>query len=611
VTIGPANLTGRDRDLIGRGQELAAIGALLGGAGGGGLLVAGEAGLGKSALLQSAARMAAQRGRTVLRGAGVQSEARVPFAALHQLVYPLASRFGSLAVRQHQALQAAFGHGAGPGPEVFLIAIATLELLADVAAGPGLLVVVDDLQWVDEATTRVLGFVARRIASEPISILAATRPPPPDALTEAGVPVTVLRQLRRDEAAQLVRRRHPGLDGERLSWVLEHADGNPLALAELPLADPAGRTGRPPGADTHVPVTARLERSFAARVWALSPPAQSAVLVAAAADGDDCAEIAAAVSRLVRDQGPESLRAAVDAGVLVVSQATVRFGHPLMRSAVYQSARPDLRRQAHAALAEVLDGWPERRAWHLAAAAVGPDETAAAGLEDAAISAARRGAGPASVAAWERAANLTPQPAGRARRLLRAAELSLELGRPERTRALAARAEPLVQSPADRGRLALIRDTLDPGVPGDPQRVRVLADLATEMTGAGEAELAYRLLLAAAMRVWSADPGRQTRDYLLAAAAGLGVPPDDPRLLSIGGFADPARYGDAITRRIAGLRPGRLDPVSAELAMSVHLVGASEEIAAPAAHPAGLERDRGRGLGVGPARGGRSRPPGQ
>lgn len=568
--------TGGPSGLIGRDDELSAIDAMLSGAGEGSLLLTGEAGIGKSALLQAASLAAVRQGRTVLRAAGVQSEARVPIAGLHQLLYPLSGGFEMLAPRQREALLAAFGHGRDAAPEIFLIGIATLELLADAAASAGLLVVVDDAHWLDDATAQVLGFVARRIASEPITLLAAARPGLPNALAEAGLPTRVLRPLRRDEAERLVRSRHPDLEEHRYSWVLEHAEGNPLALVELPLAAAAGEHGVRAG----VPLTARLERSFADRVASLNTAARSAVLVAAADDNDDFAEIAAAVSLAVPGSGADALRPAVDAGVLVVSQATVAFQHPLMRSAIYQSADPDLRRRAHTALAQVLEAQPERRAWHLAGAAIGPDETVAAELECAAESAGRRGAGAASVAAWEQAASLTPDAGRRARRLVRAAELSLEQGRLERAGELATRAEPLVRAPADRARLALIRDVLDAGVPGDPLRVRALADLAAEMTIAGSIDLAFRLLLAAAVRVWSADPGPQTRAYLIAATEQLGVPADDPGLLSVRGFIDPAGYGDLIAKRIAALPPGPLDPASAELAMSIHLVGADEAITA-------------------------------
>jgi DNA-binding CsgD family transcriptional regulator/tetratricopeptide (TPR) repeat protein len=562
--------------LIGRDEELTAIGAMLRDSGGCGLLLVGEAGMGKSALLDAASSAAIRDGRTVLRATGVQSEARVAFAGLHQLLYRLIGSLELLAPRQRGALLAAFGHADGPPTEVFLIAIATLELLADAATGTGLLVVVDDLQWIDDPTAQVLGFVARRIASEPIALLAATRPGSDDALGASGVLVRTLRPLRPDQAERLVRSRYPDLDQRRRRWVLEHAEGNPLALVELPKAAPAGN----PSAGGRIPLTVRLERSFAARVSGLTAPARSAVVVAAADDSDDFAEIAAAVTAAVPGSVADSLRPAVDAGVLVVSQAKVRFGHPLARSAVYQSADPEMRRRAHAALAQVLAEQPERRAWHLAAATLGPDETIAAELERAAVSAGRRGAGMTSVAAWEQAATLTPQPERRGQRLLRAAELSLALGQAEQANDLAARAEPLPHTRADQARLALIRDALDPGVPGDPLRVCALADLAAEMIDAGHTDLAFRLLMAAAVRVWAADPGPETRAYLMAATERLPVPADDPRSLSVGGFVDPVRYGDPIARRIAALRPGELDPVSAELAMSIHLVGAGEAIIA-------------------------------
>ena len=563
-------------DLIGRDDELSVIHAMLRRDAGSGLLFVGEAGIGKSALLHAAEQAAARDGRAVLWATGVQSEARVPFAGLHQLLYPLAGRFETLAPRQREALLAAFGRSDGPPLPVFLIAIAALELLADAAAGTGLLVVVDDLHWIDDATAQVLGFVARRIGSEPITLVAATRPGFEDSLTGAGVPVRMLRPLGRAEAARLVLLRYPELAERHRGWVLEHAEGNPLALVELPLTAGGGY----PGTEAAIPLTARLERSFAARVSGLSPSSRSALIVAAVADSDDVAEIAAAVTLAVPGAGTDALSAAVDAGILMVSQATVTFEHPLIRSAVYQSADADRRRRAHAALAEVLNAQPERRAWHLAAAASMPDETVAAELEHAAESAARRGASMASVAAWEQAARLTPRPGRRARRLLRAAELSLELGRPGHAADLVASAERLPLAPADRARLALIQDALNPGDPDDPLRVRALADLAVETSGAGETGLAFRLLLAAAVRVWSADPGPPTRDYLIAATACLQVPADDPGLLSIGGFVEPARYGDLITRRIAALSPGQLDPASAELAMSVHLVGADEAVIA-------------------------------
>ena len=189
------------------------------------------------------------------------------------------------------------------------------------------------------------------------------------------------------------------------------------------------------------------------------------MVVAAAADSDDFAEIAAAVRIAVPGSGADPLRPAVDAGVLVVSQAKVTFEHPLMRSAVYQSADADLRRRAHAAFAQVLDAQPERRAWHLAAAAPVPDEAVAAQLERAAESAARRGAGTASVAAWKQAASLTPRADRRAERMLRAAELALELGRPEQAGELAGSAEPLSSAPSHLARLTLIREALSPASP--------------------------------------------------------------------------------------------------------------------------------------------------
>jgi len=366
--------------LVGRDDELAAIAGMLRGTGGGGLLVVGEPGAGKSALLRAAAGLAARDGRTVLRAAGVPAEAGVPYAGLHQLLYPLAGAFESLAPRPREVLRAAFGHADGPAPDMFPAAVATLGVLAGAAAGGGLLVVADDLHWMDDATLGVLRFVARRIASVPVALLAAIRPGFEDVLIEADMPIVMLRPLRPGEAERLVLERHPELDARRRGWVLEHAAGNPLALAELPLSTGPGAaadcaTSGTAGAAVHIPLTARLEHSFAARLRGLSAPARIAAVVAAAADGDDFAEIAAAITLAVPGPGgASSLRPVLDAGILAVSQARVRFEHPLMRSAIYSAAGPELRRRAHAALAEVLDMEPRRQAWHLAAAAVAPDE---------------------------------------------------------------------------------------------------------------------------------------------------------------------------------------------------------------------------------------------
>ncbi|HEX5292303.1 MAG TPA: ATP-binding protein, partial [Streptosporangiaceae bacterium] len=366
--------------LVGRDDELAAIAGMLRGTGGRGLLVAGEPGAGKSALLRAAAELAARDGRTVLRAAGVPAEAGVPYAGLHQLLYPLAGAFEPLAPRPREVLRAAFGHADGPAPDMFPAAVATLEVLAGAAAGGGLLVVADDLHWMDDATLGVLRFVARRIASVPVALVAAIRHGFEDVLIEADMPIVMLRPLSPGEAERLVLKRHPELDARRRAWVLEHAAGNPLALAELPLTAGSGAAAGCAASGTaraaaHIPLTARLEHSFAARLRGLSAAARIAAAVAAAADGDDFAEIAAAITLAVPGPGgASSLRPVLDAGILAVSQARVRFEHPLMRSAIYSAAGPELRRRAHAALAEVLDMEPRRQARHLAAATVAPDE---------------------------------------------------------------------------------------------------------------------------------------------------------------------------------------------------------------------------------------------
>jgi DNA-binding CsgD family transcriptional regulator len=411
-------------------------------------------------------------------------------------------------------------------------------------------------------------------------MLVAVREGYDSPLLEAGLQRLVLEPLGDDAAAEVLRTRHPELDADTRRQVLAAAAGNPLALVELPITL-RGQPRTAKGIGT-VSLTSDLERSYAARLSELEHSTQTALIAAAANDGDDVGEVIAATARMLGNPDVASgvLMPAVDTGLIDVSLGRLAFRHPLTRSAIYQAAKASQRLAAHAALGDLLVDNPDRRAWHLAAGAAAPDEAVAAELENAGRSADQRGAPAISAAAWERAATLTPDDVRRGPRLLRAAELLLDLGQPMRATELATQAAPLLTGLAYRARLALVREMVDPGTPGDPGRIRTLVDLALELLAETDVDLGGRLLLAAGVRTWSADPGRDARDLVLRSTQQLPVPPDDPRRLTIIGYTDPSAYGSVILDRVLQLRPEELDAGTSELVMSVYLTGADATIAA-------------------------------
>ena len=350
--------------LFGREHEQDQVAALIEGLpSGGALLVRGAAGLGKSTLLAEAARLAAARGVQVLRATGVESEAHVAFAGLEQLLRPLRDRAGRLPPPQQAALASALGQGEqfdpfDPVPDVFLIALATLNLVADAAARVPVLILVEDGHWLDRATADVLAFIARRLEFEPIALIIARRTGYPGAPDETSTPSVDLSPLSDQAAAALLDARFPGLPVAVRRRVLDEAAGNPLALIELPpgLVEDAAATAR------WLPLSERLMRAFGARTVGLPPATLTLLLIAAVDDGDAISEILAAGARAggapltVDDFSP-----AVTAGLVEVGEERLIFRHPLVRSAVLQRATTGHRQRAHAALAQVVDGEIERR----------------------------------------------------------------------------------------------------------------------------------------------------------------------------------------------------------------------------------------------------------
>ncbi|MDA0141066.1 LuxR family transcriptional regulator [Solirubrobacter deserti] len=461
--------------VIGRAEELARIDRLLANARLGtseALTITGEAGIGKTALLEYA--LSSASGMTVLRATGVESESEIPFAGLLSLLRPVLDRVDTLPAPQAAALRAALGLAEGAAGDRFLIGAATLTLLTACAEQAPVLVVIDDAQWLDASSLAAILFAARRLLADALAILVASR-------VRLDLPELSLSGLDRATAAALLER-HAGrpLPPGAADRAFEATLGNPLALVEL-AASAAGLALEPA-----VPVRTSVEETFAARVRGLPEPARRLLALAAADEEGDLGVIAAAardmaapgVSGAAGGSGPTGtsgtngptgptgtsgpagtsgaaggaaavlapLAAAERAGLITLALDRVRFCHPLARSAAYRCAAPDERRTAHAALARVEPD-PDRRAWHRAAAALGPDDGVAEELERAGLRARGRGAYTAAASSLERAARLTADQPRRAQRLFHAAEAAWLAGHAERADERLAEARELCTDP--------------------------------------------------------------------------------------------------------------------------------------------------------------------
>lgn len=551
--------------LFGRESELGVLDQLLDDIHGRGasMAVTGGPGVGKSALLVEAAAHAAHRGMLVLQATGVQSEALLAFAGLHQLLRPVLGHLDRLAAPQRDAIQAAFGLADGHAPDIFLTALAALELLAESAARAPVLVVADDAQWLDRPTRDVLAFVARRLEFEPVVLVTAILDGYQSAL-DTGTPGLRLEALPAAAAAALLDAHAPGLPDTVRARLLAEAAGNPLALVELPVA--YGKLGEAARVPAWLPLTTRLERAFAARAFDLPAATRTALLVAAVDDGQRLSEVLDASALLVSEKGPADLTPAVTAQLVEINGSEFRFRHPLMRTAIRQKASISQRQAAHAALAEVLRGQPDRAVWHRAASIPGPDEVVAGELEAAAKHARRRGGTAVAVSALQRAADLGNS-THRARRLLQAAELGFEMGRQDLVLGLVAEAEPLGLPSREQARLTWIKESFTDGIPGDAAQARALAAAAGQAAADGDTDLALKLLYGAGLRCWWADLGEAARDHVVAAAERLNVDECDPRLLVVLAFTAPIGRGAVVIDRLAQLGPAaRADAAAMRLA---------------------------------------------
>ncbi|MFF0479217.1 AAA family ATPase [Streptomyces sp. NPDC004284] len=440
----------RTRGIRGRAREVEWIGRLVEAADGPGakvLVLTGEPGAGKSTLLDHAADLAAKRGRRVLRVRGCEGEQGLDFAGVHQLLHPVLRDLDRLPTRQRDALRHAFGMDDGDGgqiPEPLVIRSGVLTLLSEAATERPLLIVVDDAQWLDVGSLDVLAFVARRLEGERMALLLAAREESVPARFDREFPHLTTGPLDRAEAGLLLDEQPNPPRGKARAEIIEQAAGNPLALIELARAFAKGPGLQRPGAIEALPLTTRLERLFAADLPGLPPETRHALLLAAAAGTDRLSDVLHAVPAL---DDPEVWRPAEEAGLVRVENGDVRLRHPLIRFAIHRAASFADRREAHLALAAAFAHEPDRRAWHLAAAAFGPDEEVADALAQSAERSRRRGGYAAAATALERAAELTPDAEHRAGRLLAAAVSAMYAGYPQWVGEIAARVGPLTQDP--------------------------------------------------------------------------------------------------------------------------------------------------------------------
>jgi DNA-binding CsgD family transcriptional regulator len=516
--------------LVGRESECSRIEALLADARAGqsaAIVVRGEPGIGKTALLDYAAARAS--GLRVLRTEGIESETELPFAALHDLSRPILGEIDRLPEPQRAALRGALALAPVQPVERFAVHAATLGLLA-AAAGPGpVLCLIDDAQWLDVDSAEALAFACRRLGAEGIAMLFAERVGAARPFDAAGLPELRVEPLDRASSLALLKRSETPLAAELTERVIALARGNPLGLLEIPRSLRAAEAGGQAFIDDPLPVGERVQRSFLQRASSLSEQARWALLLAAADDSPE-------VHRLRSSASPGGLEEAEAAGLIAIQGDRIVFRHPLVRSSVYHGAAPASRRSAHATLAGLAVD-EVSRAWHLAGAAIGANEDAARALENAGAEALARGAPSVASAAFERAGRVSPEAEPRAGRLRRAGEAAWLAGR-------AALASSLLDD--------ALAATHDLALRADIQESRARVLMWTSSVTA-----AYELLTAESARVAAADPMRAA---VLMASAGL------PSLMA--GDVDTALFSAAeaadLASRVQGFPTALIDTLRAQ-----------------------------------------------
>ena len=522
------------RGLLGRDAELETLDRLLRRVRSGEsqvLVLRGEAGVGKTALLERLVARAADC--RVVRAAGVESEMELPFAGLQQLCAPLIDRLDGLPAPQRAALRTAFGLDAGPAPDRFLVGVAVLGLLSGAAGERPLVCVVDDAQWQDRASAQTLAFVARRLAADPVGLVfAALEQSEGDQL--AGLPELAVDGLADHDARVLLDAAMAGpLDDRVRERIVSETRGNPLALLELPRGLSPAQLAGGFGVPGVMPLTSRIEQSFVRRVEALPLETRRLLVLAAAEPIGDVTLLWRAAERI--GLGPDAAAPAQTAGLIELG-ARVRFRHPLVRSAAYRASGVTDRRQAHQALADATDPGvdPDRRAWHRAYAAAGPDEALASELIHAAGRAQARGGVAAAAAFLARAAELTADPAKRGARALDAAQAKFDAAAFDVALELLASAEITPLDELQRARLERLRAQITFARSRGSDAAPLLLDAARrlEPLDAGMARETYLEAIRAEIFAGRLSNGRGVREVAEAVRAAP-APPGAPRAIDL------------------------------------------------------------------------------
>ncbi|MBL1075451.1 AAA family ATPase [Nocardia sp. 2] len=511
--------------LYGRSHELQQIDTVLRGARegrSGALVITGDAGVGKSALLRYARSQVGDTGR-LLRCVGIESESELPFAGLHLLLGPILDRLDVLPGPQADALGGALGLRQAEIADRFLIGVATLSLLTELSTDSPVVCLIDDAQWLDQPSLDALTFAGRRLGAEGIAMVFASRP----EYENHGLPTLALGPIDAEAAAALLAECCPTLEPALRDRVMREAEGNPLALIEFECI--AGEIGYAAGP---LPLPQRLQTGFERRILALSEAARAALLVVAAEETGDLGLALRVLHRF--GHTADALAEAEGSGMVSVTGSTVTFRHPLQRSAAYHGAPFTQRLAVHAALAAELGDDRVREAWHLAAASTGPDETVAAALEFAAEQARERTGYASAAAALERAVWLTPDPEQRGRRLTGAVETAAQAGLTERALRLVAAAAQLPLGQVERARVIGTRARVEFEHGSLRRSFQLMIDAAECVVGL-DPERAAWLCIEAARIAWTAgDLAGLRTAYQLLEPLELG-PAREPLLSALRG----------------------------------------------------------------------------
>jgi DNA-binding CsgD family transcriptional regulator len=554
-----ANGGARGGLLVGRDAEQALIAARLADRESGtAILVRGPAGIGKTALIDEIVRRAGPS-RRILRTVGNSPETGLAMAGLYQLLQPLLPLAHLIPEPRQAALRVAFGITGGAPPEPFALAMATLDLLADAAAERPLLVVAEDLQWLDPATVGVLRFIGRRLEHDPVVLLATTRDDEPDPL-HAPSYVLDLEPLGTSDSRRLLASVAPDLSRAAQARVLRLAEGNPLALVELPKTP--GLTLRAAGAPEWPPLTQRLQAAFAARVERLPAATRTALILLALNDSESLPELLDALDPAGTPAQLEVLEPAVAAGLVQLSDGELRFRHGLMRSAVYHLASPSSRAAGHLALARAVGPGTDRGILHRARAATGHDEALAGELELVADRAVGRGAVSAAATTLARAAELTTSAPDKRRYLFRAAVLAYELGQADVGDAHRAVLALLADDEHTRLLLEELGEMADAGAVGGVARIQALIGLAERSRRLGDERLAESFLRSAAYRCWMREPGNAVARTIATLVTDSADSLSDAQRAIMLAYADPVGSSSTVTKIMHAVVTTDLDSVT-------------------------------------------------